>query len=151
MTNLTTSPKTVVHWNPRMKQWTAVNGSVRQFGSGKDAKRDCLLYALDHDHPHLAGAVKSLADEHPNNPQLLDRLIKGAMLICKGHITTLSPNRWQVRSQSEPGETYQVVFSHGGYACQCQDFENGLKRRAGLERWGGAEANFNDAPVCKHI
>lgn len=152
MTTQTTPQRTVVHWNPRLRTWVAVNGSVRQFGSGKDAKRDCLLYALDHDHPHLASVVKSLAEEGGNSPQLLDRLLKGAALIAKGHILETVPGHlWKVRSQSNPDEAYAVKFTHGGYYCGCQDFENGLKRQADLEKWGGVDVDWNDCPVCKHV
>lgn len=139
--------KTIVRFNRQLRQWQAINGQVRNFGSGRDAKRDCLMFALEHDRSELAEVVKGLAEAHDNSPYLLDRLLKAASLLSQGYVY----ENGRVRSQSSPDEFYTVFWSAElGYHCDCLDFENGLQRQAGQAQWGGVNVNFSDHPLCKH-
>lgn len=139
--------RTIVRFNRQLRQWQAINGQVRNFGSGHDARRDCFMAALEHDRPELADVVKAIAEANDNNPQLVDRLLKAASLLSQGYVY----DNGRVRSQNNPEEVYTVFWSAElGYHCDCQDFENGLMRQAGQAKWGGAEVDFSDHPLCKH-
>jgi hypothetical protein len=141
--------KTIVRFNKTIRQWQVINGRVQNFGSGKDAHRDALMAALDHDQPELYTVVSAIARANSNNPQLIDRLLKAAKLICQGHVY----DNGRVRSQSEedPNRVYTVTYhpdEENPYFCDCADFENGLQRRAGLAKWGGVETG--QGLHCKH-
>jgi hypothetical protein len=141
--------KTIVRYNRTIRQWQVINGTVRNFGSGKDAHRDALMAALEHDRPDLFIVVNAIARANDNNPQLIDRLLKAASLICQGHVY----DNGRVKSQNadEPGKVYTVSYhplEENPYFCDCADFENGLKRLAGLEKWGGIDTG--QGLHCKH-
>jgi hypothetical protein len=128
--------KTAVKYNKEANSWQAVNGETHDCGPGKQGRREAMLAALEHDQPELSRIVVDIVRRHDDNPRLLDRLLKGAQLLVKGHVySTWKEGHYKVRSQSGD-ETYLVtdVGIPRTYDCNCADFENGLKRRAGLAR-----------------
>jgi len=145
--------KTAVTYNREARSWQAINGDVVDFGPGKAGQRQALLAALRHDQPTLHTLLTEVARRHNNDPALLDRLLRGAQLLAKGHVyATLHPDQYRVRSQHS-SEVYTVAFSGipKAYHCTCPDFDHGQQRQAGLRPTGGANLDFNPWPVCKHI
>lgn len=137
--------KTTVKFNTSDKVWQAINGKVMTFPAGKDGKRQALLCALNSDHPQLAAIVGDIAEMHDHNPQLIDRLIKAAQLVVKGNVYS----NGRVKSQASE-EVYQTSFEGmpKSWFCDCQDFDNGLQRQAGLIQWGGVDTDYG--LMCKH-
>jgi hypothetical protein len=134
LTQTAPSTKTHVQYDRSAKSWMAVNGTVTPTGNGPDGKRAALLLALEHDHPQLFARVTQIAASHNDAPGLVDRLIRAAGLIAKGHV-----RGDRVISQTT-GEAYQVTF--GGipkqWSCDCQDFA-----------YGGVDTEYGQK-MCKH-
>lgn len=141
-----TEVKTVVKYNRSTKSWQAINGKVTDFPAGDDGKRQALLSALGHDYPALYAVVTDIAAMHNHKPGLVDRLIKAAQLLTKGHVLS----NCRVKSQTEADVVYQTSCSGHptAYLCSCDDFDKGMQRRAGLSQWGGVETDYG--LMCKH-
>lgn len=140
--------KTAVKYHPRAKAWQAINGKVESFPAGPDGKRAALLAALAHDHPELYAVVADVAAMHDHRPELVDRLLKAAQLVVKGHVFA----DHKVKSQSSE-QVYKVscAGTPAAWHCDCDDFERGQQRHAGLTDWGGVYTDYDAWPVCKHI
>jgi hypothetical protein len=118
---------------------------VTTFPAGKDGKRQAMLTALAHDHPVLFGHVDDIAEMHDRRPELVDRLIKAAQLVAHGHVYADG----KVLSQSSK-DVYHVSFdgTPAAWHCTCEDFTNGIRRQAGLAKWGGVDTDYG--LMCKH-
>ncbi len=118
------STKTSVRYNKHTKLWEAYNG--KGFEEHKD-KRKVLLYALKCDHPEIYRAIKDISFFHRTEDgkvslRLIDRLIKAAMLIARGHVY----GDGVIRSQE--GKSFYLVELQGipkTWKCNCEDFKKG--------------------------
>jgi hypothetical protein len=140
--------KTIVRYDRKQRTWQAINGKAATFGPGKHNKRRALRYALRNDHPALFEAVINIWAENSrpeSEDQLMDRLLKAAALIAKGKVFSDG----YVESQSDDNVYQVTLFADGGADCTCQDFENGLARRAGLCKHGGVDT-LGGHLHCKH-
>jgi hypothetical protein len=129
----TPSTKTHIRYDRSRREWQAINGTTVNFPAGSDGRRAAMLHALEHDHPQLFARVTQISASHNDAPGLVDRLIRAAGLIAKGHV-----RGDRVISQTT-GEAYQVTF--GGipkqWSCDCQDFA-----------YGGTDTEYGQ--MCKH-
>lgn len=139
--------KTVVKYDRSARLWLAVNGKTESFPAGDDGRRAALLCALGNDFPDLATVVSDIAESNGNTPALVERLIKAAQLLTKGHCYA----NGRVLSQSQEGVVYQTSYSSrpSSYYCNCEDFDRGMQRRAGLSQHGGVEV-AGIGLMCKH-
>ena len=138
--------RTTVRFNRKEQVWQAINGKAESFPANQTGKRQALLSALAQDHPHLFEVVNSIAENHNNNPQLVERMLKACQLVVRGNVYS----NGRVKSQSSE-ETYQTSFDGfpKSWYCQCADFDNGQQRHAGLSKFGGVDSHYG--LVCKHI
>lgn len=125
--------KTSVKYNKNQRAWQVTNGTTT-FVKGKTA---ALLVALKTDHRELFEHVKAIYQICDYDKKILGRLLRGAQLLCKGHIKVNE----DVRSQHSD-EVYQVTFEGipKTWKCTCEDYKQG---RAQAIPYGGT--------VCKHI
>lgn len=119
--------KTSVSFDAHQKRWCAVN--LDGFSYNHKDHRRVLLHALRHDHPDIYHTVHRMTiacsqDGNGNGIPLpvLDRLLKAAQLLTKGHVFQSC-----VLSQDGNERVYQVKREGIplAWSCTCTDFQNG--------------------------
>jgi len=114
---------------------------LAQFGSGPQEKAKAERAQLERECPKALALADRIARKYP---ELKARALRGAQLYALGHVRRNgAEGRYDVRSQSKPGVTYQVNVQLG--SCTCPDWENSLLGMDRAAPWCG------NGPKCKHL